>query len=50
MFHLTPLQGNYVGMTEAEMEKMDKKELAAKIEHATNLMYQVRTIYLKSQT
>lgn len=32
--------GNYVGMTEGEMEKMDKTELAAKIQHATNLMYQ----------
>jgi len=31
--------GNYVGMTEAEMEKCDKKVLADKIENARNILY-----------
>jgi len=32
--------GNYVGMTEAEMDKADKAELAAKVENAKNILYQ----------
>lgn len=32
--------GNYVGMTEEEMEKENKMQLAVKIENAANLMYQ----------
>jgi len=32
--------GNYVAMTEEEMDKADPAELAAKVEHATNLLYQ----------
>merc|ERR1711862_1067597 len=33
--------GNYVGMTEAEMEKCDKKVLADKIENARNILYRL---------
>merc|ERR1712212_1245064 len=32
--------GNYVGMTEEEMDKADKAELAAKVEKAKNILYQ----------
>ena len=31
-------------MTEAEMEKADKKELAAKVENAKNILYQVKKL------
>merc|ERR1711936_244722 len=32
--------GNYVGMTEEDMEKADKEELAAKIDKARDILYQ----------
>merc|ERR1712121_254691 len=32
--------GNYVGMTEDEMDKADKAEPAAKVENAKNILYQ----------
>ena len=35
------LQGNYVGMTEAEMEKCDTVQLEKKIENARNILYKV---------
>ena len=35
------LQGNYVGMTEAEMEKCDPVQLEKKIENARNILYKV---------
>ena len=45
------MQGNYVGMTEAEMDKADKAELAAKVENAKNILCQVRREKLiKSKT
>ena len=34
-------QGNYVGMTEAEMDAADPKELAAKVAKATEILYKV---------
>ena len=34
-------QGNYVGMTEAEMDAADPKELAAKVAKATDILYKV---------
>ena len=37
-------QGNYVGMTEAEMDKADKKELATKVENANDILYQVNKL------
>ena len=35
------LQGNYVGMTEAEMERCDPVKLEKKIENARNILYKV---------
>ena len=35
------VQGNYVGMTEAEMDAADPKELAAKVAKATEILYKV---------
>merc|ERR1719397_975421 len=32
--------GNYLGMTEAEMDAADPKELAAKVKNATDILYQ----------
>ena len=32
-----------MGMTEDEMDKADKAELAAKVENAKNILYQVKT-------
>merc|ERR1711994_43643 len=32
--------GNYVGMTEAEMDAADPKELAAKVKKAEDILYQ----------
>merc|ERR1719293_212754 len=32
--------GNYVGMTEAEMDAADPKELAAKVKKAADILYQ----------
>ena len=31
-----------MGMTEEEMDKADKRELAAKVENAKNILYQVK--------
>ena len=31
-------------MTEADMDKADKKELAAKVENAKNILYQVKKL------
>ena len=39
--HWKQQQGNYVGMTEAEMDAADPKELAAKVKKATDILYQV---------
>ena len=38
------LKGNYVGMTEEEMEKCDPAVLAAKIENAKSILYKASTI------
>ena len=43
-YNLCYFKGNYVGMTEAEMEKADKEELATKVENAKNILYQVRKL------
>ena len=33
-----------MGMTEADMDKADKKELAAKVENAKSILYQVKKL------
>ena len=42
------LQGNYVGMTEDEMNEMNPVELRAKVENATRILYQVQIIFKSS--
>ena len=43
-------QGNYVGMTEAEMERADPRELSSKIDNARNILYKVKMFQIKLDT